>query len=331
METQTHQNGSAPAIAGTSSTALALRGATQPSPYDPKDLSELRIFAKDMHNSGLTKARKPEQIQLVVITGHELGMPPAASMRMIYVADFGQGDQATISADGMVAVCLSHPEVCEYFRCVERSEKGVTYATKRRGNPEERETFGPEDRDRAKLGKVKEGKDESATNWAKYPVVMMGHRAASILARRVYPDLLGGMYTPDEAAEMAVERRAERDVTPLPATAAGATPVSTTSRPPSQPIDAELVDENETRIVKALETATDSGAMNAAVREALRIWPTERPKAVSAAHAAAKKRLAPPAAAAPAPSTTPAAPPAEKVDEATGEVTGGRQPGEDDA
>lgn len=300
-------------------TALAL--IPQSSAYEPRDMSELRLFAKDMADSKLTKVRSAQQAQLIIVTGHELGIPPAASLRMIYVADFGDGDQATISADGMVAVCLSHPDRCEYFRCEERSEKGVTYVTKRRGGPEERETFGPDDRDRAKLGKVKDGKDASLTNWAKYPVVMMGHRAASILARRVFPDLLGGMYTPDEAEEIADNNRGARSVT-----TADVQPLRAATAPVSEKIvDADFTDKpsDEDRVVSGLKAATTKAEVDALAKEALRVWPNGRPDAVKTAHVEAKKRVTAP-------------PPAANVepphDPATGEVTetAAREPGSDD-
>ncbi len=302
-------------------TALALRQIATPDPYIPRDLSELRLLSKDLHDSKLTKARNPQQVQMQIITGHELGMPPAASTRLVYIADFGDGDVATLAADGMVAVCLSHPEICEYFRCVERSEKGVTYATKRRGNPEDRETFGPEDRDRAKLGKVKDGKDATATNWAKYPVVMMGHRAASILARRVYPDLLGGMYTPDEAAEIAESARTERQVGPA------VTPLPTATRAAAPVLDAEIIDTKADAFEAQLRAAAsqkDAGPTIKAITEA---YPKEDHPQRLRLKAVLKERkdanwavaAAPPAAAAPA-SETPA------HDTTTGEV---REPSEE--
>ena len=40
------------------------------------------------------------------------------------------------------------------------------------------------------------------SNWVKIPTDMLVARAQSRLARMVYPDLLAGLYTPDELIDM---------------------------------------------------------------------------------------------------------------------------------
>lgn len=318
METQTQQNGTAPTGHGTPGTALALRPQADLDRYVPKDLAELRQLAKDAHASKLTKARNPEQAQMQMMTGHELGIAPMASLRMVYIADFGQGEQPTVSADGMRAACLFRKDLCHYFRTVELTEEKAVVETHRVGDPEPvRRQFTQEDARRAKLGQVKEGKDKDATNWAKYPRMMLRHRADAELAREVYPDILGGMYTPEEAAEASAQRREERDVSPLPTVPAAA------PRAATQPIDAEVIDPNEDRVLKLLESATTEKEVAAGAAEALKAWPQVRPERVKRAHLDAKARVK----AAPQPTTAPA--PAEPPhDDKTGEV---REPGQDDA
>ncbi len=182
-------------------TALTLRGPVQLSAYEPQNIDQARSLAADFAGSKLTKCRSKEQALLIMATGFELGIPATTALRMIYVADFGQGEQVTLSADLMVALCLRSP-LCEYFRCVESTDERAVYATKRKGDPERLQPFTMDDAKRAGLGKVKDGKDAGSTNWAKYPAVMLRHRAASMLAREVFPDVIGGFYTEDEARDM---------------------------------------------------------------------------------------------------------------------------------
>jgi hypothetical protein len=187
-------NGSAPGV------ALVKAGESAFNPYEPASYGAATQMAADFAGSKLTKCRTKEQALLVMATGHELGIPATTALRMIYVADFGQGDQVALSADLMVALCLRSSQ-CEYFRCDESTDEKATYVAKRKGDPERTATFTLKDKERAKLGKVGAGKDEGATNWAKYPRVMLRHRAAAELAREVFPDVIGGFYVEDELRE----------------------------------------------------------------------------------------------------------------------------------
>ncbi len=182
---------------------LALRPTAAIDAYEPASYDQAIRMATDFAGSKLTKCRTKEQAILVMATGHDLGISATAALRMIYVADFGQGDQVTLSADLMVALCLRDKSRCEYFRCLESTAEIATYETKRAGDPPRKQSFTADDAKRAKLGSVGAGKDATLTNWAKYPATMLKHRAASMLAREVYPDLLGGFYTEDELREVA--------------------------------------------------------------------------------------------------------------------------------
>lgn len=201
-----------------------------PGPYEPASYAQAQQMATDYVNSKLTKCRTKEQTLLVMATGYELGIPATTALRMIYVADFGQGDQITLSADLMVALCQRSPH-CEYFEVAESTDRIATYRTKRKGRDERRRSFTIEDKERAKLGVVGAGKDASLTNWAKYPAVMLMHRAAALLAREVYPDVIGGFYTSDELGHV------ESDRTPVTVR-----PLSSVPQPPAPVVEAELTE-----------------------------------------------------------------------------------------
>ena len=164
------------------STALA--------PYEPKDLSEAQILAVSFAKSGfLTGITTPDQALLIMATGHELGIPATAALRSIHVIS----GKPVLSADLMVAL-VKRSGVCEYFRVVESTDERAVYATKRRGDPEVKQAFTVQDAKRAGIG--------GGGNWAKYPRVMLRHRAAAELARLVYPDVILGVYAEEELADL---------------------------------------------------------------------------------------------------------------------------------
>ena len=304
------------------STAPMVR-ADASSPYEPRSYDEARLVAKDFAGSKLTKARTVEQTLMIMATGHELGIPATAALRMIYVADFGQGDQITLSADLMVALCLSSP-LCEYFECEESTEERAIYVAKRRGRQEKRRQFTMQDAQRAKLGAVGAGKDPSLTNWAKYPSVMLRHRAASLLAREVFPDVIGGFYTVDEAREIAeanvIEGRlVSSEVRPLSSTPPEKAAVVAAEQADAEPIEARAA-RWEAQLLAA-RSESDGRAVTKNIVAALpdREHPTRR---ALAALFVERKRAEWAAAAAADPST--AEPP---HDPRTGEVLVQEEPG----
>ncbi len=275
------------------SMALALRSEITPSPYEPTNLDQARALARDFAGSKLTKCRTEQQALLIMATGRELGIPATTALRMIYVADFGQGDQVALSADLMVALCLRSP-LCEYFEAAESTDEKAVYRTKRKGRPERTAAFAIADKERAKLGKVKEGKDESASNWAKYPSVMLRHRAASILAREVFPDVIGGFYTEDEAREMAASV-APASISPLPRSTPAASP-----RPRgSQVVDAEFteskgesLDQKSRQWEAELRAATSETAAKSTVDEIKKSLEKDHPVRVALSRVLSERKAA---------------------------------------
>ena len=174
-----------------SETALARIEPTALSPYEPQNYGEALAMAGTFANSKLTKVRTPEQAFLVMATGRSLGIPAETALRTFHVIE----DNVTLPAAIMVALCLRHVELCEYFDCIETTATSATYAAKRRGRPEQRETYTLEQATIALLVKDK-------SNWQKDPASMCLARASSRLARRMFPDILAGFYTTDEAQEI---------------------------------------------------------------------------------------------------------------------------------
>jgi len=174
----------------------------------PSTVAEAQQLSKTYAKSHLLPKElqgKEADIFVTIMAGQELGLAPMASLRSIHVV---QG-KPVISADGLVAVALAHPQ-CEYFHSVTSSDTEATYETKRKGSPPTRRSFTSEDAKRAGLL----GKD----TWKKYPAAMLRARCKADLARDVYPDAVSGVYTPDEAQD--IDPRAARAIDVEPASAA---------------------------------------------------------------------------------------------------------------
>ena len=155
-------------------------------PYAPKDFDRAWQLAEIVVASKLAPAlTSPEQAFLVLATGHELGLTAMQSIRSIHIVD----GKPCLSADLIVALVLKSGK-CEFFNEIESSDKSATWTTKRVNGAETRATFTIDDAKRAGLN----GKQ----NWQKYPAVMLSHRAAAMLARKVYPDVMIGLYDPEE-------------------------------------------------------------------------------------------------------------------------------------
>lgn len=165
----------------------------------PMSFAEIQAMAKYLQGSRLLPGAlrgKEVDIAFVIATGQELGLPPTAALRAVRIID----GQPVLSADAMVAIALKSG-AAEYFRKVESNEQRAVYETWRKGaSASQRGEFRIEDAERAELLGDGDDKDPS---WQKHPAAMLRARAKAMLARDVYPDVLMGVYTEDEAREIA--------------------------------------------------------------------------------------------------------------------------------
>lgn len=182
--------------------------------YEPRSFDDAMRMALVFAQSGLLgEIRSQEAALLIMATGAELGIPATTALRGIYIVK----GKPILSSDLIVALCLKRKDLCEYFICVESTDRLATYETKRVGVPTPvRNTFTIEDATRAKLGLEWDKQHSkmvpsSDSNWSKYPKAMLRHRASSELARQVYPDIVLGLYTQADEDEL---RGEAIDVTP---------------------------------------------------------------------------------------------------------------------
>lgn len=198
---------STPPTAASPGTALAVRepDLVMPAPaewerqLDPRSMRDARLLAKDMYDSRMFAAYgTPQAVLSTVMVGRELGLPAMASLRSVHIIE----GKHSLSASLMVALVLKSG-LAEYFEPISFSETEATYETKRKGarNPVRlTHTF---EMGRKAWPKAKADWQErfEASGWGRNPTDMVVARAQSRLARMVYPDLLAGLYTPEELAE----------------------------------------------------------------------------------------------------------------------------------
>ena len=179
--------------------AAAVQVAAEPAPVEwerglePRTMNEACLLAKRLHESRMFSAYgTPQAVLSTVLLGRELGMPAMASLRSVHVIE----GRHSLSADLMVALVLKSG-LAEYFQLVESTEKICTFTTKRKGAPKATTlSYTIEDAEKAGLLFVRPGKKPGP--WHTIPRPMLRARGKSELARLEYPDLLAGLYTPEE-------------------------------------------------------------------------------------------------------------------------------------
>jgi len=151
---------------------------------------------------------RPAAIAAAILTGHEIGLPPMASLAHIHVI---QG-RPTLSAAAMRGLVLAHGH---RIWIEESTNTRATVCSQRRG--EERvssTTWTIDDAERAKL--------KHKDNWITYPRAMLIARATGDNARANFMDVLAGIaYTSEEAEDMDPEAPPAGGQAALPAAPAG--------------------------------------------------------------------------------------------------------------
>lgn len=172
-------------------------------PFQPSTFKEVIDLAAVLSQAAIIPSAlrgKPNDVAAIVLHGASLGIDAMSAIRSMHIIE----GKPTLSADLMVGLAKRSP-VCEHFTLVESTDLIATYETKRRGDPRSVKMSFTIEQARAAnlLGK---------SIWKAYPAAMLRARAASALARAVYPDIFAGVYDPDE-----LEPTRTIDVTP-PAT-----------------------------------------------------------------------------------------------------------------
>ena len=140
----------------------------------------------------------PEKVFVALQWGHELGLSPMVAVNNVAVIN----GKPTLSADIMAAVVKRSPEYggikwlemsdkkaeCEITRILPNGEKEV-----------QKSCFTIQDAQNAGLA----GRDV----WRKYPKRMLKHRCLSYGLKDMFPDLLAGLYDPEEMESITPEEK----------------------------------------------------------------------------------------------------------------------------
>lgn len=147
-------------------------------------------MAEVMAKSGLLPKAldTKEKVFIALQWGVELGLTPMAAATNIAVIN----GKPTLSADIMHAIVRNNPEYAG-AEWKKQDEQAAEVLVKRK-NANMTETFrGYYDIEMAKRANLL-----SKENWRAYPARMLKHRALSFALRDAFPDVLAGLYSPDE-------------------------------------------------------------------------------------------------------------------------------------
>lgn len=158
---------------------------------EPRTMPEAIQLAKHAFASRLFSSYgTPEAVLMTVLAGRELGIPAMASLRAFHIIE----GKPTMSA-GTIQSLVLKSKLAQYFRCSERTTERCTFVTKRGEDPEFSLTYTI---DEAKTAWSKDEASWKKSGWGKHPADMLVARASSKLARLVYPDVVAGLYAPEE-------------------------------------------------------------------------------------------------------------------------------------
>ena len=206
----------------------------------PQTFEQKYQMANVLVKSGLLPQglNSPEKVCVALQWGHELGLSPMVAVNNIAVIN----GKPTLSADIMAAVAKRSPEYggIEWIKNSETEAECKITRILTNGKTESITShFTIEDAQKAGLT----GKDV----WRKYPKRMLKHRCLSYGLKDMFPDILAGLYTPEEMESGSTEQVVEEK---------NITPVSTPSVEPKviEPVEqvVETVDSSKDRLMQIM-------------------------------------------------------------------------------
>lgn len=157
------------------------------------DLVALQSISKELAQSRLHAHRNPADVLFVILVGESLGLNAATALMNIYNVN----GMPTMKADLKLALAKRHPE---YAGCEidSNTERCIVKMKRRKENGTEESiisTFTIEDAKRAGLFPKKD-------NWRNYPQRMLKARAISYAVNDLFPDIVFGMLSSEEAQDI---------------------------------------------------------------------------------------------------------------------------------
>lgn len=156
----------------------------------PKSLIEARELAGQLSGAKTIQdalQKSPADVLAILMTGAELGLAPMQSLRALVLIK----GKPTLSADAMVALVKARKDRCKSFKLVESTPLKATYKTVEVGEDEAGTTLSFTMAEAQAAG-------IAGDMYRKYPAQMLRARCKAALCREVYPDLMLGVYDPEE-------------------------------------------------------------------------------------------------------------------------------------
>tara|TARA_R110000868_G_scaffold41986_1_gene142510 strand:+ start:1203 stop:2006 length:804 start_codon:yes stop_codon:yes gene_type:complete len=190
------------AVAKYSGPAMVLR---------PQNFGELVQFANMAAKSSMVPAQykgQPESIMLAIQMGSELGLAPMQALQNIAVVN----GRPSVWGDAVVGLCRQSPVCRDVVETVDgEGDKMIATCTAIRVGAEPVvRTFSVDDAKKAGLW----GK---AGPWQQYPRRMLQMRARGFALRDAFPDVLRGLITTEEAADMPPDKFTGQTIEAAPA------------------------------------------------------------------------------------------------------------------
>jgi len=159
---------------------------------DTTTIEMLSGLANRLHAAGVfgQEVTSADKAFAVLLKGHELGFSPMAAAGSISIIK----GKVSLSADATVALCKRSP-ACLYLRLVASTEEVATYETQRHGDPSPTSLS-------YTIAQAKTAGLTGSQTWRGHAPAMLRARCGAAIARAVYPDLVAGIYDPDEVAEI---------------------------------------------------------------------------------------------------------------------------------
>ena len=168
---------------------------SSPWALQPTGQKGLVDFAGYVVDSRLFPNIKDHAAAIVVIAwGQNLGVPAMIALSQAYVVHGRVG----WGAQFITGLVKNNPS-CVKFYVSETDEKHAAVVYQRRGEPEGKYVFTFDKAD--KRGLTKDTRNGEHSMWKKYPEIMCRWSALRECARMVWPDVVTGVYTPDELTD----------------------------------------------------------------------------------------------------------------------------------
>lgn len=206
-------------------------------------------LASTLVKSGLLPSaiKSPEAALVIILTGRELGLAPLQALRSISVVE----GKPTLSADLLLALAYKSG-LCTGYEILELTDEKCVVQISRNGQVKPPYSYTIEEARKAGLA--------NRPNWQRHTKAMLRARATSAACRAYFPDVVLGLYTPDELEDLSpvVSEAAPVVIAPAPrvveaAPAMQALPAS--PAPASPAVSQEEDNSEEAEVIAAVKKA----------------------------------------------------------------------------